>query len=365
MATVKERALVNARLKVIHEPTIDHKSYNISLIHATNWYNTNNDSGDYRQWFVQHFGKKIDFPVSLVHDIEFRIAGVLARLLANGNELLPIHMERIDSEFSRIREIALSKREQEKLKVKDETSSAKKGPSIQEKMDEKIKDFMGEFNGLVDEFLLTGKNQNISGLIKTMGISGSNMGNKILEKIKAPVAELNELLEGEDKQLVEGWSNLKKPDQKKLLAVYQSLMDNLQQAKVSTPKKIRKVKAKPAGVIVQKLKFKKEDTDLKLKSIIPANIVGASEVWIFNIKNNKLQCYYAAEGTGISVKGTTLLNYSIEKSKQKTVRKPETVSVLNTAGKRTYSQYYKALTTKESDVNGRVNEECVILAAFK
>jgi hypothetical protein len=56
---------------------------------------------------------------------------------------------------------------------------------------------------------------------------------------------------------------------------------------------------------------------------------------------------------------------SIEKSKQKTVRKPETVSVLNTAGKRTYSQYYKALTTKESDVNGRVNEECIILAAFK
>ncbi len=364
MTKVKER-IVNARLKVIHEPVIDQMEYQISLMRAANWYNTNNVSSDYKQWFVKHFGKQIDFPVSVLNDLEFRQGGLLARLLANGNELAKHHMDKINSEFERIRTLAFEKKEQELKKVKVEEAPVKKGPTVQEKMEEKVSTFMGEFNGLVDEFIITGKNQNIAGLIKTVGISGSSMGNKILDKIKSPMQELSEVIDGKDRQLVEGWSNIKKPDQKKLLGMYHALIESLQQAKVSAPVKIRKVKAKPAGVIVQKLKFKREDSELKLKSVLPATIVGANEVWVFNTKYNKLQCYVAAEGTGISVKGTTLLNFNVEKSKQKTVRKPETVHVLTNAGKRTCAQYYKALTTKEADVNGRINEECIILATFK
>jgi hypothetical protein len=358
----KAKALANARAKVNHEPMIDSAKYNISLANALNWYNQNNTSSDYKDWFITHFKKRINFPTGLIHDIEYRSAGALVRMLANGNELTEQHMDRIESEFTRIQKLSLANKAKQTEVV--QAPAAKKAPSIQERMNDKVTDFVGEFNGLIDQFIEDGQQPNVAALIKTIGISGP-MGKKVMEKVRKPMAELNEVLSGEDKQLVEGWSNLKKVEIKKMLAIYESLMEKLQQAKVTAPVKTRKVKVKPAGVIVQKLKYMKEHTELKLKSVMPASIVGASEVWVFNTKYNKLQCYFAADGLSLSVKGTTLLNYNTEKSEQKTVRKPETVNVLSSAGKRTYSQFFKALTTKESSTNGRINEECILLATFK
>ena len=359
----KDKALANARSKVNHEPVIDQDNYKISLVNALNWYNQNNTSGDYKDWFVQHFRKRINFPTGLVHDLEYRAAGSLARILANGNQLSEQHLERIESEFTRIQQMCLYLKSRQ-VEVVQVAAPVKKTPTIQERMNDKVTDFVGEFNGMVDQFLQDGQQPNVGALVKTMGITGP-MGKKVMEKVEKPMAELNEVLEGRDKQLVEGWSNLKKPEIKRLLAIYESLLEKLQQAKVTAPVKTRKVKVKPAGVIVQKLKYLKEHTELKLKSVLPASIVGASEVWVFNTKTNKLQGYFAADGLSISVKGTTLLNYNTEKSEQKTVRKPETVQVLTNAGKRTYSQFFKALTTKSSVTNGRINEECIILATFK
>lgn len=356
------KALVNARLKVKHEPAIDMAAYTISLIQATNWYNTNHSSADIKAWFVAHYKKRIDFPTSAINDFEYRIPGVLARILENGNDLAQIHIDRMESEFQRVRKLCLAVKVEPK-KAEDAVP-VKRGPTVQERMDDKVRDFVGEFNGLVDEFVTNGVQPNIQALIKTMNVAGP-MGKKIAEKVQKPIQELQEVMVGEDKQLVEGWSNLKKTEVKRLLAVYTDLMERLQQAKVTAPKKVRKAKIIPAGILVKRLKFKQRDEALQLTSISPANIVGAGEVWVFNTKTSKLQVYYAVEGSGISVKGTSLLNFSTDKSKQKTVRKPETVHVLTNAGKRTSAQYYKALTTKEAAVNGRVNEECIILAAYK
>ena len=360
----KAKALANARSKVNHEPVIDQAEYKISLINALNWYNKNNTSADYKDWFITHFRKRINFPTGLIHDMEYRMAGSLARIMANGNELSEEHMARIESEFTRIQQMSLYLKSKQVEVVQVAATPVKKAPTIQERMNDKVTDFVGEFNGMIDQFLQDGQQPNVGALVKTMGITGP-MGKKVMEKVEKPMAELNEVLEGKDKQLVEGWSNLKKTEIKKMLAIYESLMEKLQQAKVTAPVKTRKVKVKPAGVIVQKLKYMKEHAELKLKSVPPASIVGASEVWVFNTKYNKLQGYFAADGLSISVKGTTLLNYNTEKSEQKTVRKPETVNVLTNAGKRTYSQFFKALTTKESSTNGRINEECIILATFK
>jgi hypothetical protein len=46
------------------------------------------------------------------------------------------------------------------------------------------------------------------------------------------------------------------------------------------------------------------------------------------------------------------------------MRKPEQVTAMTGQGKRVISASFKALTTKESVVNGRVNEECILLKAF-
>lgn len=358
MATLKKE-LAKVRSKVNLEPAIDQEKYTISMIQATNWYNTNNASADYKTWFMQHFKKQASFSTSEIHDFEFRVGGVLARILANGNQLSDQHLARLESEFARIKQLA------DVAKPKEQIKQIKRpNVSIQDKIDDKVRDFVGEFNGMVDQFAIDGSLPNVGALLKTMKIAGP-IGKKISDRVQRPIQELQEVLEGADKQLAEGYSQFKKTEVKKMLGIYQDLMDKLQQAKVSAPVKSRKPKVVPAGVLVKRVKFKPEFAELKLKSIHPVQIIGASELWVYNTKYKKLQAYYAADGMLLSVKGTTLLNFSTEKSRGKTLRKPEEISVLTGAGKRVYQQFFKAVKSKESAVNGRINEECVLLAAFK
>jgi hypothetical protein len=351
------KELVRQRIKVSHEPTIDPNDYNSSLVRALNWYNVDKDA-EPKTWFINHFEKKqIDFPSSNVHPFEYKSAGTLCRMLANGNELSEKHLAFIQSELVRIRALARKTKEVVEEKVTER-------PSIQDNIDEKAKLFLAEFNALIDDFSITKTAPNVERLVTSMGVSGP-VGKRVAARLKAPMAHIEEVLEGKDKQLVEGWSNFKKTDIKKMLGIYEALLAKLNQVKVNAPVRTRKVKVKPAGQIVAKLQYKKEDTDLKIKSIIAANLVGASEVWLYDIKKKKLQCYVASEGTGISVKGTTLINFDIAKSAQKNIRKPETIASLVGVGKRAFGQFYKAINAKEAALNGRVNSECLIIGVFK
>lgn len=106
----------------------------------------------------------------------------------------------------------------------------------------------------------------------------------------------------------------------------------------------------------------KEFPELKLKSELPVKIVGASEVWIYNTKYKKLQVYRSLGA--LSIKGTTILNYDVATSGAKTMRKPELVTGFAGMTKRTLGTEFKNMKTKESAVNGRINEECIILKVF-
>jgi hypothetical protein len=130
-------------------------------------------------------------------------------------------------------------------------------------------------------------------------------------------------------------------------------------------RKTRTPKAKPAGVIVAKMKFAATNDDLGLKSVSPTSIVGADELYCFNVKTRKMQVYKALDGMTLTVKGTTIMNYDMEKSGQKTVRKPETLTPLSDKGKRVYANFMKALTAKPIVPNGRINADTVLLATFK
>jgi hypothetical protein len=74
---------------------------------------------------------------------------------------------------------------------------------------------------------------------------------------------------------------------------------------------------------------------------------------------------YAADDSDIlSVKGTTIINYSIAKSWTWTLRNPEKFFKDTQIGKRALGAATKALTTKPTNPNGRINEETILLGAF-
>lgn len=179
------------------------------------------------------------------------------------------------------------------------------------------------------------------------------------------LAELEELASGKaDEQLKEGYSHRSKKQIKSLIAFYQEIMsacDMLaQEAKVNRAP--RKTKAVSKDKLIAKLKYMKSNEPLKLVSINPVDIIGASELWIFNTKTRKLGKYVAAEFNTLNVKGTTITNFDEFKSVQKTIRKPEEkLKEFKAAGKIALRKFLEDINATDTKMNGRINEETILL----
>ena len=180
--------------------------------------------------------------------------------------------------------------------------------------------------------------------------------------------DLNELLElasgKADEQLKEGYSHRSKKQVKNMIAFYQEIAmacDMLaQEAKVNRAP--RKTKAVSKDKIVAKLKFMKTNEPLKLVSINPVDIIGAGELWIFNTKTRKLGRYVATEFNTLNVKGTTITNFDEFKSVQKTIRKPEEkLKEFKAAGKIALRKFMDEINATDTKMNGRINEETILL----
>ena len=181
------------------------------------------------------------------------------------------------------------------------------------------------------------------------------------------LAELEELASGNaDEQLREGYSHRTKKQVKNLIAFYQEIMmacDMLaQEAKVNRAP--RKTKAVSKDKIVAKLKFMKTNEPLKLVSINPVDIIGSKELWVYNTKTRKLGKYMAAEFQDLGVKGTTITGFNEHTSICKTLRKPEEkLKEFKAAGKVQLRKFLDDINATDTKMNGRINEETVLLKA--
>ena len=174
-------------------------------------------------------------------------------------------------------------------------------------------------------------------------------------------------------QLKEGYSHIKKNDVKKLRTAIGELMSALDfiidQAKAT--RKPRKSKPRSADKVIAKLKFCKADQKYNLASINPIDVVGANELWVFNVKSRKLGKYIASsidpkglgrDGTGLSVKGTTIIGFDEKLSIQKTLRKPpEQLKEFKAAGKVALRKFLEEINTTDTKLNGRCNLDTVLL----
>jgi hypothetical protein len=176
--------------------------------------------------------------------------------------------------------------------------------------------------------------------------------------------ELQEAVEGKCEQLEEAYNHLTKPQMKKIIAFYHEIIsacDMLgQEAKVN--RKPRAKKTIPADKIVAKLKYAKTNEQLKLVSINPTEIIGAKELWVYNIKSRKVGKYVAAEYLELSVKGTSIIGFNANLSVQKTLRKPEEqLKEFKAAGKVQLRKFLEDIKAVDIKLNGRINEDVVLL----
>jgi hypothetical protein len=369
-SSAKNRAQAAKHERMIKgdEPFLRPDKYGIDLLQALNYYNAHHDDKDKKKWFIHYVSKtdkKLAVQLTKLDEKIFRHAGILARLQENGSELLEKDALYFANEFNKIKNI-VPKPEPTKKEV--DASAAKDAAnvvSIQERMLEKARGMAGEFEGLIDDFILEDKSFDAATVLKNYQISGP-VAKLMVNMFDKTIEELKEVLAGKDEQLTEGYSHLKKTKIKKMLALYESIPVacglQVQVAKATRAPRVRK--EKPAGVLVAKMKFMKDFPELGIKSIVATSIVNSQELWVYNTKYKKLQVYRASDEKGLSVKGTTIVGYDPANSGGRTLRKPELVKSYAGMGKRPMNAAYKALTTKEATVNGRVNEECILLKAF-
>jgi hypothetical protein len=237
-------------------------------------------------------------------------------------------------------------------------------PTIQDRMAEKTAETLGEFEGRYDEFLVSKKSFKFYDFLAANNVPQSQLS-KYQELIQRRVVELTAASKKTDTQLVEGYSHYKTTDFKRILAFLTDCLTAIEQYKgvKKATKKARVKKAPSKEKVVSKIKYAKEDKTLKLVSINPADIVGATELWIYNTKTRKLGKYVADAHMGtLGVKGTSIVGFDEVKSVCKTLRKPEEkLQEFRKATKPQLRKFLEDVRATETRLNGRISADIVLL----
>ena len=260
---------------------------------------------------------------------------------------------------------------QEVKKVVDEAEVAVAKLTIQDHLREKVSECAGELEGMFDDFIKAGAKMSADwkpiAQIRGMNIS-PNMVGTIADVWKIKLAEFEEVLEGTDADLAEGYSHLNKNQIKQCVKFIEQVIadcGNYVQIK-KVERKPRAKKAVSPEKLAAKFKYLKDFAELKLTSIAPAQLVGAGEAWLYDTKKRKLIHVMADAHLGtFSVKGSAIVGFDTMQTVQKTLRKPaEQLKELLAGGKPATRKTFKDIRATETKFNGRGNENLIILRAW-
>jgi hemerythrin-like domain-containing protein len=279
-----------------------------------------------------------------------------------GMPLQERHIEFIDAN---ILESINSKSAEEVVEVVVEEKPRAHVPTIQDRLNEKTADTIGELEGHYDEFIANPKYQ-----FKPYDyLVANNVPQSQLSKYEAVYQarfdELKLAFERADEQLQEGYSHYKTADFKRIFAFIDQILNDIIQYRgvKKATKKVRAPKSVSKEKVVSKLKYAREDKVMRLISVNPADIIGAQELWVYNTKTRKLGKYIADSLKGpLNVKGTGIIGYDEHRSTSKTLRKPEEkLKEFARATKVELRKFLDNIKATETKLNGRINLETILL----
>jgi hypothetical protein len=350
--------------------TLTEEQLSCKIGRALNWYNYFCSEEDYKDFVLDYC--KTDEKVSKdtltrIKTIDkynplFRDIGSLCRIMSLGGRITVKDQQYFDRHYTNllIKANAVNIVEEEPKVVR---------PSVQDHIQNKISDTIGELEVKIDEFITA---SDYKQFMKTFNVEAWITNNKlksyecqaIHDYYSGIVKEKQEALEGNDPQLLEAYEYLGKVKLRKFVELLSSIVDITgQYALQKKQRKPRKKKKKSAEKLIKKLKFQREDTELGLTSIDPRDIIGASKLVVFNTKYCKVCIFESESLDGFSIKGTTVQN--VNKAVCKTVRKPKDFFKSITGGIKSIKNHYDSLKTKEAEATPRINENTIIVKAFK
>jgi len=351
------------------EPTwegvkVTDENYRVKLMQAYNWANASFDTSTLKKITTEYMQNNEEFAfLKELPDYYFIGVGSMAWLRMNkapftkeSNQIFIDCLEKLKVRYEKLK--------QDELKEKEIVADTSNKLSAEQTA-------RLEYVGLYSM---------LDNLIKTDNIDGDKVYDIL--RSRQPTQQALRLLADHYKTNVEecdtyGANKLKLNEKKfnqllrsgsqEIVAVVEKVLSNVRsENKLNKIRKLRKRRIKPAQMQVKNLKFKESDGSLKLVSIPPASIIAAPTLITFNSKTRKVSIYYAKNTDGLSVKGTTIQNFDTEKSKSKTLRKPEEMvgHLIGTSLFR-FEKVFEGIKAKLDKPNGRINDDTLLLKIFK
>lgn len=352
------------------EPVLSVSSSRTEEIRLLNWYNyyfTNDDAKD----FALSYLKSIKFDAAKIKKLasvnanDLRGIGWYCRCLAQGGELPP----EADKKLWKSIDAAVAKAvDAEDIVATNEDASADvKVVSVQERVTNRANNLIADIEDRLDEFYRDTKTFDVAKWFRENDVK-PQIAQKIADYYKPLYAEIYDAQQMKDGDLIEAYAHYKKGKLKVYLEFVKSIIAAAEQRQIvaKAVRKPRKKKEKPASAIVSKLQFLEEDKTLNLKSIKPTEIVGAQQLWVFNVRYRTIAVYNAIGPAGLSVKGTSLLGFDEKSSVAKTLRKPkEQLGELMSGGKVAVRKFMDTIKCKPKVASRRINKDTILLKVAK
>jgi hypothetical protein len=339
---------------------------------AFKWYNYHYGKKDAKEMlchYLEHNGRKVDAKkMRGIPDSQIRVTPAwVCRMTLLGLELLEHEQCIIDEQIS---EMLKSKQEVRKSQEERDDDTAVQKLTIQDHLREKVSECCGELEGMFDDFIVAGAKMSADfspiKLMRGMNIS-PNMTSTVSAVWELRMAEFTEVLEGNDADLVEGYSHLNKNQLKQCVKFCETVINDCN-SYVQLKKVERKPRAKKAvssEKLTRKFKFLKEFEELSLKSESVTKLVGASEAWLYDTVKRKLIHVMADSHIGtFTVKGSAIVGFDTLTTVQKTLRKPAEQIKLVMGSKPAARKEFETIKSTETKFTGRGNENLIILKAW-
>ena len=352
------------------EPVLNDNPSDADLINAFNWYRYFCDSEKSKkfilQWMKENTRPATD--IKLInkvskHDItKVGIStGWLARIMFQGTTLQEDTLSIFENNIEALKTIGKTYIDESKKEKEEKTDLA---PAISIQARTKLKGLA--VLDVIEESYYKNEDLDAYQHLQANNIT-SAVATIALDKFEKHKEEVVLAYTKKNEQCVEAYENVPRRELKKMMVKLEDIVSGIDRYVLNSKKtrKPRKKKETPITKLVEKMKYKTSDKELKLESIDPVKIIGCDRLIVYNTKYRSITILSSDKPEGLTVKGTTIQNFG-SNSQSRKLRKPEDVlDLLLKATKAKSVKIVNSLTTKPSKANGRINKDTILLKVYK
>lgn len=358
-----------ANIKPDKEPRLLFPS-SIDIIRALNWYNQNCEQDHIRNWIVEYMASTNKYSlsdISIMSEKGKRFSpsyGAIARLVSNGNT---IDAKYIDDLGHEIVKFCTKHRSEDQLD--DDGNVIVAFPKSKRNL--ATMKLLERIDCVVDGLLAgrkpTKEQQDLYTYASSIGCTQTSI-KEVKDAYTLTKQDFNAFFD-DDPIAKEGMRNYSRIAIKNAKE-YLNQVDLDLNKFLKVERAVRKVTAKPrekkkpsTEKLIKNLKFQRQSDEFHIASVDPSTIIGAKSAITFNTKYRTLSIYNASDASGLSVKGSTLVNFDETISTSKKLRKPlEQLPGFTTRVNCKVS--FDRIKTAASVPNGRFNAFTIILKVF-